>query len=108
MDPSEIPELKEWSSEAKRALQYVTFYSLDNDQENIQNYQNSKEKYILRLKDTVDRVVLMKQQSIQNLTQIADAPHKKIDRVFALPNEYVVSCLRLELGSIIISALIED
>ena len=36
------------------------------------------------------------------------APHKKIDRVFALPNEYVVSCLRLELGSIIISALIED
>ena len=36
------------------------------------------------------------------------APHKKIDMVFALPNAYVVTCLRLELGSIIISALIED
>ena len=79
MDPLEIPAIKEWVNENNRLSQYLKFAYFGDDKEKQKNFDEMREKYILRLKSLIEHVVALKQKCIQTLTELAQAPFKKIE-----------------------------
>lgn len=80
-DPYSNPIISQWVSENERISELVKFECAGDDQGKLEQYKANKEKYLTNLLSTRKNLEIMKQQVIESIAEVTDAPYMKLGPV---------------------------
>lgn len=76
--PCNLPIIRKWICEHQESSKYISFSFKNENEKSSKSFEQQKAKYLHQLDDNKKRIILMKEQSIANLTKIAEAPFVKL------------------------------